>query len=406
MHSLWQHIQRAVLFSSVSLRFRYAMWRNRRAIAVAYRVRREWRWTPRALRATLIAVAALIAIGLAIAIMPAMARAAKAAARQAMRTAAGEGRAVPARQQAGKPHQTAKVDTGEIIASSFSDGDPALAADKHTSRLYLFRRATGQWLIQDSFPVATGANQGPKASEGDKRTPEGVYFIIGRRDHTELASIYGPFAYMLDYPNEVDRAMGKTGDGIWIHGTAPDSSPIDTRGCLELHNRNLPALFRLLKSGIGTPVAIVDSLRHNAADSLFSQPRVEARHRLLLFKRQALQDTLAGLLDTWRLAWQSRDMPAYAAFYDTAHFRGQGAGWFTWRRIKERTFADYDSIAVALSSIGLIEMSDTTATVRFLQRYASDRTRSDSWKKIAFVRYPREWKIIRESTAPNEENGL
>jgi hypothetical protein len=382
------------------------MRRNRRAIARAYRVRREWRWTPRALRATLIAGAALIAIGLVIAFMPAMAQAVKAATRHTIRPQSRAGPAAPARQQAAKSHQTAKVDTGETIARSFSDGDPALAADKHTSRLYLFRSAAGRWLVEDSFPVATGANQGPKTSKGDKRTPEGVYFIIGRRDHTELASIYGPFAYMLDYPSEVDRAMGKTGDGIWIHGTAPDSSPIDTRGCLELHNRNLIAISRLLKSGIGTPVAIVDSLRQNAADSLFGQPRVEARHRLLLLERQSLRDTLAGVLDKWRLAWQSRDMPAYAAFYDTAHFRGQGVGWFTWRRTKERTFADYDSIAVAISDVGLIELSDTTATVRFLQRYASDRTRSDSWKKIAFERYPREWKIIRETTAPNEENGL
>jgi murein L,D-transpeptidase YafK len=67
--------------------------------------------------------------------------------------------------------------------------------------------------------MATGSQQGQKVTAGDKRTPEGLYLIIERKERYQLSSIYGPLAYVLDYPNEEetesqvepDRVSGFTG---------------------------------------------------------------------------------------------------------------------------------------------------------------------------------------------------
>ena len=109
--------------------------------------------------------------------------------------------------------------------------------------------------------MAIGENEGVKIREGDKKTPEGIYFIIGRKERSELNKMYGPLAFVLNYPNEEDRKRGRTGNGIWIHGTNPDSIPLQTRGCLELENVNILELGMHLKTGIGTPIVIINKIK-------------------------------------------------------------------------------------------------------------------------------------------------
>ena len=40
---------------------------------------------------------------------------------------------------------------------------------------------------------------------------------------------YGPYAAVLNYPNKKDLEAGKTGSGIWIHGTGTNQLTPDTQ---------------------------------------------------------------------------------------------------------------------------------------------------------------------------------
>lgn len=131
-----------------------------------------------------------------------------------------------------------------------------LIADKGDRIVHLFKRAETGWLLTRTFPVASGAKSGKKMVSGDLRTPEGIYFIEGRKEGDSLNEIYGPLAYVLNYPNRHDKAAGRTGNGIWIHGTTPGEVPVDTKGCLELHNDNLIKLAKILGKGDMIPVVI------------------------------------------------------------------------------------------------------------------------------------------------------
>ena len=51
--------------------------------------------------------------------------------------------------------------------------------------------------------------------------------------------------------------MGRTGGGIWVHGSGQGEKTPDTRGCVELDDESILALEYWLK--IDTPVAIFNS---------------------------------------------------------------------------------------------------------------------------------------------------
>ncbi len=276
-------------------------------------------------------------------------------------------------------------------------------ANKRTRMLHLLERKTDGWSVLAEYPIAVGRNPGRKMWDGDLRTPEGQYFIEGKKEAAQLSEIYGPTAYVLNYPNWLDRREGRTGGGIWIHGTAPDSMPVSTRGCIEMRNTDLSALSDYLREGIATPVLIVDSDTITEPAS-FPDFSVAARYRMtFLTEYLQHQSAFADVLGNWARAWESRRMSNYRLYYDTATFSGQGLEWEGWRRRKQRTFDIYDTIAVSFEDLLVTAHTESTATVKFIQNYRSDLLDVTNGKKLDFVRRNDTWLIANESTFPQEE---
>jgi murein L,D-transpeptidase YafK len=107
---------------------------------------------------------------------------------------------------------------------------------------------------------------GAKLREGDRRTPEGDYLIVGKH----RSARFGWFL-KINYPNELDQARfeqsqaahlipasASEGGQIGIHGTdAPYLNIADvnwTTGCISVDNADIKELARLLP--IGTLVVI------------------------------------------------------------------------------------------------------------------------------------------------------
>ncbi len=134
-----------------------------------------------------------------------------------------------------------------------------IVIDKRSRVLYLLHSNKEFWAIVRTFPVAIGSNDGQKQKRDDLRTPEGIYFIINRKEDRELPAKYGPLSYVLNYPNRTDLSANRSGGGIWIHGTNRGEVPVDTRGCLELHNNNLVKLAAIINRGTMIPVIITNS---------------------------------------------------------------------------------------------------------------------------------------------------
>lgn len=205
------------------------------------------------------------------------------------------------------------------------DAEPyALAVDVSRSRLYLFGNqarlggaapangASGWVLLADSY-VSAGLYGVGKQVEGDAKTPEGVYFVGNKPPNRSLPDLYGVGALTLNYPNALDKLRGKTGSGIWLHGT-PQSEysrpPLASDGCVVLSNSDMKRLQALPVKG--APIVIANRLDWVAPGSI-TQDRREFR----------------AVLGRWHAAWQGGQETALKLFYSES-FRRNGEGLATW----------------------------------------------------------------------------
>ena len=139
----------------------------------------------------------------------------------------------------------------------------AIAIDASRSRLYVFENtANGLKLVQDYY-ISVGKLGIEKAVEGDLRTPLGVYYITNTLSRKILKDFYGAGALPINYPNPYDLRRGKTGSGIWLHGTPSSQfsrAPKSTDGCVVLSNHDLQRILASTEIRT-TPVVIAQSLQ-------------------------------------------------------------------------------------------------------------------------------------------------
>ena len=156
-----------------------------------------------------------------------------------------------------------------------------VVVDASHSRVYVFAQQSGGLQLIRSFYASIGRGGFDKEVEGDLRTPLGVYHITSRLDDQQVEELYGIGALPLNYPNEHDRRMGRTGGGIWLHGVPRVSyvrSPYATEGCVALANDDMAYLMRELEPR-RTPVIIADEVNWVRPDTL-SAHRAEFRQLL------------------------------------------------------------------------------------------------------------------------------
>ncbi len=294
-----------------------------------------------------------------------------------------------------------------------SDSDSVSPVDMKMTRMILTNKAThrfyvmlkgdnGKWSVEHDWFTGTGAVDGPKRTAGDLKTPDGLYFIVGRRERSELDPKYGPLAFILNYPNEYDIRMGYSGQGIWVHGVKPDTVPFRSHGCLELENPNAIELGTELRSGIGTPVYIVDDSGITDPATYPDYDKIERKRAKIIADWLAGRSAFAVLIDNWGKAWAARDIENYMSNYDDG-FDGQGLNKRQWRDHKSRIFTDQPDISVGIEGLRITEIGANTAVVKFVQDYAAGSMKSRSGKKIELIKRNGTWRISREATIPEEQ---
>lgn len=260
----------------------------------------------------------------------------------------------------------------------------ALLADAQRARLYLFENVNGEPRLLHDYYLTVGRNGIEKRSEGDKRTPVGVYTISGRIPGSQLSDFYGPGAFPLSYPNEWDQAQGRSGHGIWLHGVPSGTysrPPRASDGCLVVSNPDWQEIAQYIQTGT-TPVVIVERAEWLERTAWEAQ-------------RQALLDTLAG----WTRDWENRDADAFLGRYSPDFLRREGKGW---TESKRRNIVGKDWIKVSLTDLSLFHYPDEDmAVVTFDQDYRSDSFNSSGRKRL-YLRQEKsgQWRIALEKNLP------
>jgi hypothetical protein len=184
----------------------------------------------------------------------------------------------------------------------------AIAVDVSRARLYLFENSAQGLKLKADYYVSVGKQGADKLVEGDQRTPLGVYFIADAIDPASLEDRFGSGALPLNYPNPLDRAQGRTGSGILLHGVPSNTyarSPRATDGCVALANDDLKLLATTIAPR-GTPVVIAQQLQWVAPGQ--AAPGSQA---------------FLQVLAAWQQARMANDAPAMAAFEAPAPTGGE-----------------------------------------------------------------------------------
>ncbi len=158
-----------------------------------------------------------------------------------------------------------------MVPAQFIRIDPsvrhAVAVDVSRSRVYVFENTANGLMLKRDYYGSVGKLGMAKRVEGDLRTPLGVYFVTGRIPDARLRApaikdLYGAAALALNYPNQYDQLMGRTGSGIWVHGVASalfSRAPLATDGCVALSNPDLLDMANFIERQ-ETPILIADRI--------------------------------------------------------------------------------------------------------------------------------------------------
>lgn len=128
----------------------------------------------------------------------------------------------------------------DLNTAGLKFGDPVFLRafkQEHQLELFLMNRRTGDFQLFRSYHIAAASGHpGPKLAEGDGQVPEGFYSVPPSAMKPD--SRYH-LAFNLGYPNAFDRAHGRTGSLIMVHGNRVSI------GCLAMTDEKIEEIYTL-----------------------------------------------------------------------------------------------------------------------------------------------------------------
>ena len=214
-----------------------------------------------------------------------------------------------------------------------------LTCNKDKSTLNLYKKNNKhKFKLEKKFSAYTGKKKGDKLTEGDLRTPIGIYDIT--KKITKIDAFYGPLAFVTSYPNLYDTYKGKDGHGIWIHGLPTDQERDEfTKGCIAINNSSLKSLDKKIE--IDTTLLIINSSK---VDKNISKKKLSS---------------ILSQIYMWRYSWIYSDINKYLSFYSNNFVREDGMNFDRFKRYKTRIFKKNEKKKIIFKNLNVIKYPNT-----------------------------------------------
>jgi murein L,D-transpeptidase YafK len=111
---------------------------------------------------------------------------------------------------------------------------------KKESELEIWKMASdGRYKLLKSYPMCRWSGQlGPKKREGDRQAPEGFYHITPAQMNPNSAFY---LSFNMGYPNAFDRAHGRTGAHLMVHGACSSA------GCYSMSDDQIAEIYAIVR---------------------------------------------------------------------------------------------------------------------------------------------------------------
>jgi murein L,D-transpeptidase YafK len=261
-----------------------------------------------------------------------------------------------------------------------------ILVDAKRSRMYVYDHAHDQLKLVSDYYVSQGKLGVNKFKEGDQKTPLGVYYITARLAGARLPEFYGPGALPINYPNEWDKANGRGGSGIWLHGTPSDSysrPPLASDGCVVLTNPDLRELSASVEIG-NTPVIISEDIKFVTKDK-WAADRLSANR----------------MLEAWRVDLESTDPDRLRRHYSRNFKAMRGQNLNEWLEKVQQSNLGAHKISVVLSDVTLFRYPDDKEqremiVAAFTQETLIGKGKHITHKRQYWAKEGMQWKIVSE----------
>ncbi len=136
-------------------------------------------------------------------------------------------------------HPISSATLAEMAKIDTTPSSPMLIrAYKKEAELEIWKmKSDGQYALLKTYPICRWSGQlGPKTVEGDMQVPEGFYAIapgqLNPNSHYYLA-------FNVGYPNAYDRAYGRTGGSVMVHGVCSSA------GCFSMTDKQVDDIYAI-----------------------------------------------------------------------------------------------------------------------------------------------------------------
>jgi murein L,D-transpeptidase YafK len=129
----------------------------------------------------------------------------------------------------------------EIETKDMSKESPILVRlFKEEAELEVWKQdRSGRFTLLKTYPICRWSGElGPKIKEGDRQAPEGFYTITPAQMNPN-SSFY--LSFNLGYPNAFDRAHGRTGAHLMVHGDCSSA------GCYAMTDEQIQEIYALAR---------------------------------------------------------------------------------------------------------------------------------------------------------------
>ena len=134
----------------------------------------------------------------------------------------------------------------EVKKSGFKPGSPVfIRIFKESMELELWMRDAigGRYRLFSTYRIATygGQRLGPKLKKGDGISPEGFYHVSARQLNPQSKF---HLSFDVGYPNAFDKAHGRTGSAIMVHGNTVSI------GCFAMTDPQIEIIYLLVEAAL------------------------------------------------------------------------------------------------------------------------------------------------------------
>ncbi len=188
---------------------------------------------------------------------------------------------------------------GRLTAANLSLGSETFVRIfKQEAVLEVWMKGAEGFRRLHTYPICKHSGfLGPKLKEGDKQAPEGFYAVTAKQLNPGSRHYR---AFNLGFPNEYDRAHGRTGSALMVHGGC------SSVGCYAMTDLGVAEIYRVVEKALARGQKKADGSRTRDDDATFTKKHGQKYHGYKLHAATDRQGLITDLRVTTAKVHDSR----------------------------------------------------------------------------------------------------